>query len=94
MGLGNCAWPEFCELIYDENDSLCTRCKLWSLKNERKQLINGSNYEWKCARCPYPIKPGDSYYLLPYKTIYKGEKVTAFKRIHIRCPEVKDGMER
>ena len=51
-----------------------------------------SAYEWQCDKCGKPIKPQTPYYLQKYYMIYKGERITAFKRIHVECPKGEDGL--
>lgn len=53
-----------------------------------------SNYEHKCAKCGQPIKPKTPYYLQGRYVESQGQRTTEFSRIHIKCPEAKDGMER
>jgi DNA-directed RNA polymerase subunit RPC12/RpoP len=46
-----------------------------------------SNYEYKCAKCGQPIKPRTPYLLRKRYENFHGEKVIAFDREHLECPE-------
>ena len=50
-----------------------------------------SNYEWKCANCDKPIKSQTPYHIRQKRIIVAGDKILDVQRIHVECPEVKDG---
>ena len=50
-----------------------------------------SNYEYKCAKCNQPIKSQTPYHIRQKRIIVAGDKILDVQRIHVECPEVKDG---
>ena len=46
-----------------------------------------SNYEFTCDKCKQPIKPQTPYRYEKYYTDYKGKRVTALWRFHVKCPD-------
>ena len=48
-----------------------------------------SNYEYKCQKCPYPIKPQTGYYI---KKIKAKDGTLIPWRYHVDCPKENHGI--
>jgi hypothetical protein len=46
-----------------------------------------SNYRFICEECGQPIQPQTPYFISRRYENFRGQRITAFDRVHVKCPE-------
>lgn len=54
--------------------------------------IYRSNYEFKCSKCGQPIKIQSPYHIEQKRIVVDGDRIMDVQRVHVECPEAKDGI--